>query len=65
MLRSLADRIEAGEFAEVESLFVLMPRVDDYPALFGFGDQHGDNDPRVQLALVQYWLLGRLVKRSS
>jgi hypothetical protein len=63
-MRMLADRIEAGEFGEVNTLFAVMPRDDDFPLLFGWGVLDGQNDPIIQLELTKHWLLSNLVVRK-
>lgn len=63
-LRQMADEIESGEYAEVDSLFVLMPRPGDYPNAFGFGDVTGGNDPIIQFELAKAWFVNNLVSRG-
>lgn len=55
MLRQLADRIEAGEFGEVDGLIAVMPRDLDYPQTFGWGNIEGAFDPIIQLELAREW----------
>jgi hypothetical protein len=62
-VRAFADRIEAGEYGEVDAVFAVMPRAGDYPTVFGWGDINGTNDPVIQLELAKFWLLTNLVKR--
>lgn len=62
-LRQLAEEIESGEYAEVDSLFVLMPVVADHPRVFGWGDVSGQNDPIIQLELAKAWFVNNLVQR--
>lgn len=64
MLRRLAEQVEAGEYGDVETLFVVLPRNDDYPCVFGWGDVTMGNDPVIQLELAKMWLLQHLVARS-
>lgn len=54
-LRGLADRIEAGEYGEVDTLFALMPCGGDFPKMWGWGDVDGKNDPVIQLQLALHW----------
>ena len=63
-IRAFADRVEAGEYGEVDAVFALMPRENDYPKFWGWGDITGINDPVVQLELAKLWLLTNLVKRE-
>ena len=63
LLRNLAAEIENGETA-AKTMFIIIPREDDdYPVLRGWGDVDGNNNPVVQLALAQYWLLSRRTAR--
>jgi hypothetical protein len=64
MMRRVADQIESGEYGDVKTAFLLMPRRDDYPALFGWGDIDGKNDPIIQLDLAKTWLLTRITSRT-
>lgn len=64
MLRNLADLIERGEYDEVEAVLVLMPRPGDYPKIFGFGDQHGANEPSMLCEMAKLWLLQNMVARA-
>lgn len=63
-LRQLADQIEASEYGEVSTLFILMPRVGDYPNIFGFGSVDAQNDPMIQLQLALHWFCNNLVNRT-
>lgn len=63
-IRRFADRIEAGEFGEVDAVFALMPRQNDYPTVFGWGAVAGTNDPVVQFELAKMWLLMNLTARG-
>ncbi len=54
-LRALAERIEAGEYGEVDSLIAIMPRDQSYPVLFGWGAIDGAFDPIIQLELARHW----------
>lgn len=62
LLRNLAAEIENGETV-ARTLFIVIPRDGDYPALRGWGDVDGSRGPIEQLALAQHWLLGRLTAR--
>ena len=42
-LRALADRIEQGEYGDVEGLFAVMPREQDYPVILGWGAMDGSS----------------------
>ena len=64
-IRAFADRVEAGEYGEVEAIFALMPRDNDYPKFWGWGNIVGINDPVVQLELAKMWLLTNLVTREA
>lgn len=37
MLRHTADRIEKGELGDVQMVFVIVPKLDDWPDIMGFG----------------------------
>lgn len=63
MMRRVADQIENGEYGAVDTAFLLLPRVEDYPALFGWGNIDGKNDPIIQLELAKNWLLTRITSR--
>jgi len=63
-LRAMADRIEAGEYGEVDSLIAVMPRVDGYPVTFGWGSIDGRNDPIIQFSLALQWNLANLTART-
>jgi hypothetical protein len=54
-LRALADRIEAGEYGEVDSLLAVMPREQAYPITFGWRINHGAFDPLIQFDLARQW----------
>jgi len=62
-VRAFADRIESGEYGEVDAVFAVMPRARDYPQLFGWGDVTGSNDPVIQLELCKLWLLTTMTVR--
>jgi hypothetical protein len=62
-MRQVADEIERGEHGEVTAAFLIVPVEDDYPQLFGWGVLDACNDPMIQVALCQQWLLNNLVKR--
>lgn len=63
-VRAFADRIEAGEYGEVDAVFAVMPRDGDYPKFWGWGSIAGGNDPVIQLELAKFWLLTNLVQRA-
>lgn len=52
-LRQLADRIEAGDYGEIETFLAVIPRANDYPITFGFGSVDGDNGPITQFELAK------------
>lgn len=62
-LRGMADRIEAGEYGEVATLFAVMPDASGYPDVFAWGDVTGTNDPVIQFELAKMWLLTNLTER--
>ncbi len=62
-LRAMADRIEKGEYGEVDGLFVVMPRGGDYPKMWGWGDTAEPNDMLVQLQLALHWHCQAMVGR--
>lgn len=61
-LRWLADQIESGE-EEACAIFVVIPRCDENPKLYGWGDIDGTNNPIIQMALCHHWLLNNVVGR--
>lgn len=65
MLRQMADQIEGGEWGDVPSLLVLMPRQEDYPEAFSFGDVHGKNDPIIVCELAKMLFLTMEMERAS
>ena len=56
-LRALADRIEAGEYGDVDGLFAIMPREQAFPITFGFGVIDGAYDPIIQFELARQWMV--------
>lgn len=56
-LRALADRIEREEYGDVDGLFVLMPREQEYPVTLGFGVIEGAYDPIIQFELARQWMV--------
>jgi len=62
-LRALADRIEGGEYGEVDTMFAVMPVLGGYPKLWGWGDIDGQFDPIIQLELMKQWLLNNITAR--
>lgn len=56
-LRALADRIEAGEYGEVDGLYAIMPREQSYPQILGWGINDGAYDPIIQFDLAKQWLV--------
>jgi hypothetical protein len=63
-LRAFADRIEAGEYGEVDSVIALVPRGSAYPRVLQWGDNTNLNDPIIQLELAKFWLLMHMVERT-
>lgn len=63
MLRKLADDIEAGAHGEVQAALVLIPRDNDFPLAFGFGNLDGERHPIVTLQLATHWFCNNLVER--
>ena len=63
-MRKLADEIEAGDYGDIESASVLLPRPGDFPLIFGFGDVGGEYSPLVQLQLALHWFCSNIVARS-
>ena len=63
-VRAFADRIEAGEYGEVDTVFAVMPQAGDYPKFWAWGVVDGGNDPVIQLDLAKLWLLMNLVQRG-
>jgi len=63
-LRELADTIDAGKHPGIESIFVVIPRDNDYPVVYGFGSVEGDNNPIVQLELAKAWFVNNLTGRN-
>lgn len=63
-LRALADRIEAGQYGQVETLITMMPKDGDFPTMWGWGDIAGQRDPIIQLNLALHWHCASLTARS-
>ena len=63
LLRNKADEIERGEYPDLTTIYLVLPVDDDFPRLFGWGDVDGRNQPIVQVALLQHWLLQNEVSR--
>lgn len=55
-LRAMADRIEKGELV-ADGLFVLIPREQSYPTVFGYGVVGGAYDPIIQFELARQFLV--------
>ena len=64
-LRALADAISSGEYGEVDSLYVVMPKTDDWPTIFGYGDVDGDNQPIVVMELAKSWFVNNMTSRRA
>lgn len=64
MLRRLADRYEAGEYGEDQTIFIVIPQNGDYPIVQGFGMVEGPRDPLVQLDLARAGILNHVVRRA-
>lgn len=64
MLRKLAGDIERGEHGDVDSATVLIPRANDYPIVFGFGDMTGQRDPVITCEMAKAWMILNHVGRS-
>lgn len=64
MLRQMANHIEAREYGEVTTAFLLLPVADGYPRVFGWGDVEGKNEPSIQFELAKMWLLANIVTRD-
>jgi hypothetical protein len=62
-IRAFADRLEAGEYGEADTVFVVMPMRNDFPKVFGWGDITGINEPIVQFEMAKHWLIANLVER--
>ena len=56
-LRALADRIESGDYGQVDSLYAIMPRDEAYPLCLGWGSTDGAYDPTVQFFLAHQWMV--------
>jgi len=56
-LRALADRIEAGNYGDVDGLFAIMPRERAHPVIIGWGINDGAYDPIIQFDLARQWLV--------
>ena len=59
-VRAFADQLEAGEYGDAGTVFCVVPKVDGYPSILGWGDVTGANDPIIQLELAKLWLLTNL-----
>jgi hypothetical protein len=56
-LRAFADRIERGEYGEVDGLFAILPRDKEYPVTLGWGVIDGSFDPIIQFDLARQWMV--------
>lgn len=63
-LRALADAIASGEHGQVECAYVVVPKTDDWPTIFGYGNVDGDNQPIVVMELAKSWFINNLTRRS-
>ena len=56
-LRALAGRVEAGNYGDVVSMFVVVPQDDAYPRTIGWGKIDGAFEPIIQFELARQWHL--------
>jgi len=63
LLRQTADQIEAGEYGAIDSALLILPQDEDFPLVFGWGDQDGERHPLVVLALANHWFCRNTVSR--
>jgi len=56
-LRALADRIERGEEGDVDAVFAIIPREQDHPIVFGWGQTTQAFDAIIQFELARQWLV--------
>lgn len=63
-IRAFADRVEAGEYGDVDSVIAMVPQGGGYPTLLQWGDNTHANDPIIQLSLAKQWMLTNLVERK-
>lgn len=63
MLRQMADQIEAGDVS-ASSMLVIIPRTDDWPEIYGWGDHLGDPGNIAVCEMAKAWFLDNKVKRT-
>jgi len=63
-LRQLADHIEAGQHGDVTAMMVLIPRGEDYPIMFGWGDIEGIHHPIIQLEFAKAYFVNHMTERT-
>jgi hypothetical protein len=56
-IRAFADRIENGEYGDVEAVIAVMPRERSYPTVFAWGAAHGAFNSIIQLDLAHQWMV--------
>mgnify|MGYP001187712089 CR=1 FL=1 len=64
-LRALATGIEDGVFGEVSTLLVIMPKDNDWPAVFGYGINAEPAQFVFQMELAKVWFANNLTVRRS
>lgn len=62
-LRALAERIESGHYGEVHSLLAIMPRDDNWPITFGWGEVTQNNEPIIQFQLALQAHISSIMRR--
>lgn len=66
-LRALADRFEKGDDPDLkgcQSVLVAAARDDDWPVIFGYGDQGYENHPVVVATQVIHWFTQQRTRRK-
>lgn len=67
-LRALADRFEKGDdpdLTNVTGVLVAAARTDDWPVIYGYGDQSHENHPVIVATQVVHWFTTRLTRRKT
>lgn len=65
LLRQMAANIEAGEYGDVPTLLIVMPRMGDWPQIFGWGDVEGESAPIIQFEYAKHFLVANKTSRQT
>lgn len=64
-LRWLADEIEQGNLEDVNSCFVILPVLWDFPGFYAYGDIDGSYNPLIHLRLAMDFWSKKLVGKDE